>query len=102
VAYTKQTWANGPSGGTPISAARLQHIEDGIGNIDNRVTTSEAGQSSLPAVGSYSYDANGNVLADPDGNTYTWNTDGTVATQTRNGVTRTFHYDDAGNLVSVS
>lgn len=28
--YTKQTWANGPAGLTPISAARLDHIEDGI------------------------------------------------------------------------
>lgn len=28
--YTKQTWANGALGGTPISAARLAHMEDGI------------------------------------------------------------------------
>jgi hypothetical protein len=30
VAYTKQTWVDGSAGGTPISAARLGHIEDGI------------------------------------------------------------------------
>lgn len=30
MAYTKQTWTNGSGGGTPISAARLQHIEDGL------------------------------------------------------------------------
>jgi hypothetical protein len=30
MAYTKQTWADGESGGTPITAARLAHIEDGI------------------------------------------------------------------------
>lgn len=28
--YTKQTWTDGPSGSTPISAARLLHMEDGI------------------------------------------------------------------------
>jgi hypothetical protein len=30
VAYTKQTWANGSSGGTPLSALRLQYLEDGV------------------------------------------------------------------------
>lgn len=25
--YTKQTWTNGPAGGTPVSAARLAHLE---------------------------------------------------------------------------
>lgn len=32
--YTKQTWRPGRTGGTPISAARLQHIEDGIEAVD--------------------------------------------------------------------
>lgn len=30
MAYTKQTWTDGPDGDTPLSAARLGHIEDGI------------------------------------------------------------------------
>lgn len=30
MAYSKQTWANGSAGGTPLSAARLQHLEDGL------------------------------------------------------------------------
>lgn len=30
MAYSKQTWKDGESGGTPISAKRLNHIEDGI------------------------------------------------------------------------
>lgn len=30
MAYTKQTWANLVAGGTPLSAARLSHMEDGI------------------------------------------------------------------------
>jgi hypothetical protein len=34
MAYTKQTWANDIVGGTPISAARLNHIENGIENVD--------------------------------------------------------------------
>lgn len=31
-AYTQQTWADGSAGGTPINAARLNHMEDGITN----------------------------------------------------------------------
>lgn len=30
MSYEKQTWANGPEGGTPITAERLGHIEEGI------------------------------------------------------------------------
>jgi hypothetical protein len=30
MAYTKTTWADGPGGATPINAANLQNIEDGI------------------------------------------------------------------------
>lgn len=30
MSYDKQTWADGSGGGTPITAARLGHIEDGI------------------------------------------------------------------------
>lgn len=31
MAYTKNpTWVDGTAGGTPITAATLQHIEDGI------------------------------------------------------------------------
>lgn len=37
MAYTKQTWHDGEAGNTPINAARLQHIEDGIGDLDGRV-----------------------------------------------------------------
>lgn len=28
--YTPQTWTDGSGGGTPLSAARLTHIEDGM------------------------------------------------------------------------
>lgn len=30
MAYTVQTWTNGSGGGTPLSAARLSHIEAGV------------------------------------------------------------------------
>lgn len=30
MAYEKQTWADGEEGGTPITADRLNHIEDGV------------------------------------------------------------------------
>lgn len=44
--YTKQTWTDGAAGGTPISAARLQYIENGL----------EAAAAPL--------DSNGNLTAD--------------------------------------
>lgn len=30
MAYVKQSWKDGKGGGTPITAARLNHIEDGV------------------------------------------------------------------------
>lgn len=30
MAYTKQTWVDTAAGGTPVSASRLNHMEDGI------------------------------------------------------------------------
>lgn len=30
MAYTKQTWKDGTGGATPLTAARLNHMEDGI------------------------------------------------------------------------
>lgn len=38
--YDKQTWANNPEGGTPITAMRLNHMEDGI--YDTSLTADEA------------------------------------------------------------
>lgn len=42
MAYVKQTWVNTPQGGTPLSADRLNHMEDGIADVDARVTELEA------------------------------------------------------------
>ena len=33
MAYEKQEWKNGKDGGTPVSADRLNHIEEGIASI---------------------------------------------------------------------
>jgi YD repeat-containing protein len=57
------------------------------------------------SIASVSYDTNGNVtrVEQADGQVfeYTYNSDGTPHTQTRDGVTRTYAYDN-GLLVSVS
>lgn len=37
MAYTPQTWVNGSAGGTPLSATRLQHADDGIAEASNRL-----------------------------------------------------------------
>lgn len=37
MAYEKQTWNDGEEGGTPLSAERLNHIEDGIATIDGNL-----------------------------------------------------------------
>lgn len=37
MAYTKQTWVDGSAGGTPVSAARLNHIEQGVADVDQQV-----------------------------------------------------------------
>lgn len=41
MSYTKQTWADGPQGGTPRSAARLTHQEDGIKEASDRLDVLE-------------------------------------------------------------
>jgi hypothetical protein len=43
VAYTKQTWADGEAGETPIEAAALNHIEDGIEAAAATADTASAG-----------------------------------------------------------
>jgi hypothetical protein len=41
--YTPFTWVDGAGGGTPITAARLNSIEQGVESMDDRVTALEAG-----------------------------------------------------------
>jgi hypothetical protein len=37
VSYDRQSWVDGESGGTPLSAARLAHMETGIGNAADEI-----------------------------------------------------------------
>lgn len=39
--YTKQTWADAPAATSPLSAARLTHMEDGIEEASDRITPLE-------------------------------------------------------------
>jgi hypothetical protein len=45
MAYSPQTWADGSGGGTPLTAARLNHMETGIEDADTRITTLEGGST---------------------------------------------------------
>lgn len=48
IEYVKQIWKNGPGGGTPWSAARLNHMEDGIKNNNSMI--SELNTTILPFI----------------------------------------------------
>lgn len=51
--YTKQDWKDGTDGGTPITAARLAHIEDGIAGHSHSasdVTSGTLSEDRLPTV----------------------------------------------------
>jgi hypothetical protein len=41
VPYVTQTWVDGAGGGTPVNAARLAHIEVGLGDHDTRLAALE-------------------------------------------------------------
>ena len=43
MAYTRQTWADGPEGLTPIDAASLNYVEIGIEAVSNTADTAHAG-----------------------------------------------------------
>lgn len=46
-AYTKQTWLEGQGGGTPLSPARLNHLEDGVEQAAGDATTALSQLTSL-------------------------------------------------------
>lgn len=56
----------------------------------------------LPTAGSYTYNSDGTVASAPDGSIYAYNSDGTVHSKTLNGVTRVYSYDGSGNVTSVA
>lgn len=74
MAYTKQTWTDGSGGGTPLSAARLSAIEDGIEGAHNTADThasrhSDGGSDEINVVdlGSGSATANAVLISDGSG-----------------------------------
>lgn len=75
--YTPQTWTDGSAGGTPISAARLTVIEDGIESASRRdeTMTTEAGATYTPVLG----DAGRTLLMTSTACTITLPSDGAVA-----------------------
>jgi YD repeat-containing protein len=59
----------------------------------------------LPAASSYTYNADGSIATETVAGittTYTYNTDGSIATMVRSGVTRTFTYNTDGTIASVA
>jgi hypothetical protein len=84
--------------GAPASLDTLAEI---AAELQGRLSD-PALRSPLPTVGSFTYNPDGTIASDPDGNTYTWNTDGTPKTQTKGGVTRTYTWNTDGTLRSVS
>lgn len=85
---------------TGLDAATAALVNDGSSTTASALRTNLV--LPLPTTGSFTYNADGTIATDPDGNSYTWNTDGTLATQTKGGVTRTFHWNTDGSLGSVS
>lgn len=47
MAYTRQTWNSGPSGATPVTAARLNYMEQGIQGAATTADTATTNLSSL-------------------------------------------------------
>jgi hypothetical protein len=56
----------------------------------------------LPSVGAFTYNGDGTVASDADGNAYTYNGDGTVHTITRGPFVRTLTYNGDGTIASVT
>lgn len=50
MAYEKQTWKNGEEGGTPITAERLNHIEEGIAEKSEKGDAGKAATISIDSV----------------------------------------------------
>jgi YD repeat-containing protein len=95
--------AQGPQG--QIGPAGPAGPPGGVASIDGQTGTVDLSSKYVPqmqTVGSFTYNADGTVASDPDGNTYAYNADGTVHTVTKGGVTRTFTYNADGTIASVA
>lgn len=47
MSYSKQTWQAGQAGGTPLSVARLTHLEDGVGAAADAADTAASSAATL-------------------------------------------------------
>ncbi|TCN51794.1 YD repeat-containing protein [Rhodococcus sp. SMB37] len=107
---SRADWKNLPDRSTPIMAENLEHIEQGIVDaheeLDGRLSESSLNATyvrAFPDSTAVVYDGENVSSVTEDGitTTYTYNPDGSVATDTRAGVTRTYTYDTAGNLTEI-
>ena len=98
MAYSKQTWTDGDTT-KPVSAARMQHIEDGLDAVANG--------GSMPVVtSSVTRDAAGRVSAFTDASgsyTVAYDASTGLASSVSNGVvTRTISRDASGLVTGVA
>ena len=59
VSFARKTWKDGSSGGTPITAAELNRLEKGVGDLTNAVNGLRDSVSQLPAKGFQSKECRG-------------------------------------------
>jgi uncharacterized lipoprotein NlpE involved in copper resistance len=86
----------GPAGG-PIT---IDDTTPGVTKVFSSAKVAAGYVPQLATVGSYTYNTDGTVATDPDGNAYSYNTDGTIRTITKGGVTRTATYNTDGTIAS--
>ena len=64
IEYVKQLWKNGPGGGTPWSASRLNHMEDGIKNNNSMI--SELNNNIIETMGSNGISSGNSINMDSE------------------------------------
>jgi hypothetical protein len=100
--YSKQTWVDGEQGGTPITAARLGHIEDGVeaaqsgaSVADSRLALYGTTMLGVYVVMAVQEQAGTDLTLSEDGTTVTFNTEGVYAIDyTLDGPPGTLGYPD--------
>lgn len=86
----------------PVTGIGSAAATDAVADLVAALQSAVAG---LPAVSSYTYNSDGSVATETVSGvatTFTYNSDGTVATSTRAGVTRTYTYNSDGTIASVT
>lgn len=122
--FNPRTWFGKPNTTTPIDAANLNRIEAGIKDAHDALSDKANAQAVADALATklsgteadtryapvspttgITYNSDGSVATVTENGvttTYTYNSDGTVATDVRAGVTRTYTYDGSGNLTGIA